>query len=41
MFRVNNKDTKTAQIASFWVFIVNYELILHLALGFLLLSLSK
>ena len=42
MFKVNNKDTKTT---CYWrrsnVFIVNFEHISHLALVFLLLTLSR
>ena len=30
MFKVNNKDTKTTPMASFWCFIVNFEHISHL-----------
>ena len=30
MFKVNNKNTKTRPIASFWCLIVNFELISHI-----------
>ena len=30
MFKVNNKDTKTTPMASFWCLIVNFEHISHL-----------
>ena len=36
MLQVNNKDIRTTPIASFCVFIVNFEHILHLVLVFLL-----
>ena len=35
MFKVNNKDTRTMPLASFGVFIVNFEHISHLVLMFL------
>ena len=41
MFKVNNKDTRTMSITSFCVFIVNFELILHLGLAFLFSTLSR
>ena len=41
MFKVNNKDTRTTPVASFWCFIVNFGHISHLLLVFLLLTLSK
>ena len=36
----NNKDTRTTPVASFCVFIVNFEYISHLAPVILLLTLS-
>ena len=46
MFKINNKDTRTMPMASFWsrsgIFIVtNFEHFLHLVLVFLLLTLSS
>ena len=38
MFKVNNKDTRTTPVASFCVFIVNFEYISHLAPVILLLT---
>ena len=41
VFKVNNKDTRTTPMASFWYLIVNFERISHLVLVFLLLTLSR
>ena len=45
MFKINNKDTRTMPMASFWsrsdIFIVNFEHFLHFVLVFLLLTLSS
>ena len=41
MFKHNNENTRTASMASFWCFIVNFEHISHLFLEFLLINLSK
>ena len=41
LFKVNNKDTRTTPLASFCVFIVNFENISNLVLVFLLLTLSR
>ena len=41
MFIVNNKDTRMTPLASFGVFIFNFEHISHLVLVFLLLTLSR
>ena len=41
MFKVNNKDTRTTPWCRSVVFIVNFEHILHLVLGFLLFTLSR
>ena len=38
---VNNKNTRMTLITSFWCFIVNFELISHLFLVFLLLTLNR
>ena len=40
-FKVNNKDTRTTQWRLSGVFIVNFKLILHLVLVFLLLTLNR
>ena len=40
MFKDNNKDTTTTPMASFCCLIANFEHISHLALVFLLLTLS-
>ena len=40
MFKVNNKDIRTTPMASFYVFIVNFEHTAHLVLVFLLLTLN-
>ena len=41
MFKGNNKDTIRTTMASFGVFVVNFEHISHIVLVFLLLTLSR
>ena len=41
MFKVNNKNTRTTSMTSFWCFIVDFEHISQLSLVFLLLTLNK
>ena len=41
MFKINNKDTKKTPRNHSSTFIVNFEYISHLAIGFLLLTYNK
>ena len=41
MFKVNNKNTTATSMTSLWRFIVKFEHISHLFLGFPLLTMDK